>query len=147
VAPAVQRETKEDWGPKRWARGRRTGNDQPLAILRVRVAPGRPRRLDNFTCCPAVDRRNVMAERRRFPPPWDIEEANAACFIVKDNNGQALRVLRARAGPAHCRQPPHPRRGAAHRRQNRQSAGFAAERVKLVIAGTRVIPLFHRRLE
>jgi len=31
-----------------------------------------------------------MAERRRFPPPWDIEEANAACFIVKDNNGQAL---------------------------------------------------------
>jgi hypothetical protein len=31
-----------------------------------------------------------MAERRQFPPPWDIEEANAACFIVKDNNGQAL---------------------------------------------------------
>ena len=27
---------------------------------------------------------------RRFPPPWDIEEANASCFIVKDNNGQAL---------------------------------------------------------
>jgi hypothetical protein len=27
---------------------------------------------------------------RRFPPPWDIEEANAACFIVRDNNGQAL---------------------------------------------------------
>ena len=26
----------------------------------------------------------------RFPPPWDIEEANAACFIVKDNNGHAL---------------------------------------------------------
>ena len=25
---------------------------------------------------------------RRFPPPWDIEEANAACFIVK--NGHAL---------------------------------------------------------
>ena len=31
-----------------------------------------------------------MAERRRFPPPWDSEETNAACFIVKDNNGQAL---------------------------------------------------------
>jgi hypothetical protein len=28
--------------------------------------------------------------RRRFPPPWDIEEANASCFVVKDNNGQAL---------------------------------------------------------
>jgi hypothetical protein len=27
---------------------------------------------------------------RRFSPPWDIEEANASCFIVKDNNGQAL---------------------------------------------------------
>jgi hypothetical protein len=32
----------------------------------------------------------MVAERRRFPPPWDIEEANASCFIVKDNNGQAL---------------------------------------------------------
>jgi hypothetical protein len=31
-----------------------------------------------------------MAERRRFPPPWDIEEANAACFIVKDAEGHAL---------------------------------------------------------
>jgi hypothetical protein len=27
---------------------------------------------------------------RRFPPPWTIEEANAACFIVRDHNGQAL---------------------------------------------------------
>jgi hypothetical protein len=25
-------------------------------------------------------------ERRRFPPPWDIEERNAACFIVMDAN-------------------------------------------------------------
>jgi endo-1,4-beta-D-glucanase Y len=24
---------------------------------------------------------------RRFPPPWTIEEANNACFIVKDANG------------------------------------------------------------
>jgi hypothetical protein len=24
--------------------------------------------------------------RRRFPPPWDIEERNAACFIVMDAN-------------------------------------------------------------
>jgi hypothetical protein len=29
-----------------------------------------------------------MAERR-FTPPWDIED-NGACFIVRDNNGQAL---------------------------------------------------------
>ena len=27
---------------------------------------------------------------RRFPPPWTIDEANAACFIVRDNTGQAL---------------------------------------------------------
>ena len=31
-----------------------------------------------------------MPGSRRFPPRWDIEEANAACLIVKDNNGQAL---------------------------------------------------------
>jgi hypothetical protein len=29
-----------------------------------------------------------MTSRRFPPPPWDIEEANASCFIVKDNNGQ-----------------------------------------------------------
>jgi hypothetical protein len=28
--------------------------------------------------------------RRRFPPPSDIEEHNRSCFIVRDNNGQAL---------------------------------------------------------
>jgi hypothetical protein len=27
---------------------------------------------------------------RRFPPPWSIEEANNACFIVRDSTGQAL---------------------------------------------------------
>ncbi len=27
---------------------------------------------------------------RRFPPPWTIEEANDACFVVRDNTGQAL---------------------------------------------------------
>ena len=26
---------------------------------------------------------------RRFPPPWSVEET-AACFIVRDANGQAL---------------------------------------------------------
>jgi hypothetical protein len=26
---------------------------------------------------------------RRFPPPWSVEE-QAACFIVRDHNGQAL---------------------------------------------------------
>jgi hypothetical protein len=27
---------------------------------------------------------------RRFPPPWRIDEANAACFVVRDSTGQAL---------------------------------------------------------
>jgi len=27
---------------------------------------------------------------RRFPPAWSIDEANDACFIVRDNTGQAL---------------------------------------------------------
>ena len=34
-----------------------------------------------------------MPERRRFPPPWTLEEHNDACFIVKDANGQALRYF------------------------------------------------------
>ena len=32
----------------------------------------------------------IRDDVRRFPPPWDIEEANAAYFIVKDNHGHAL---------------------------------------------------------
>jgi hypothetical protein len=31
-----------------------------------------------------------MRPARRFPPPWTIEEHNAACFIVRDATGQAL---------------------------------------------------------
>ncbi len=27
---------------------------------------------------------------RRFPPPWTIDEANDACFIIRDNTRQAL---------------------------------------------------------
>jgi hypothetical protein len=32
----------------------------------------------------------VVASARRFPPPWTIDEANNACFIVRDAGGQAL---------------------------------------------------------
>jgi len=35
----------------------------------------------------------VAKAPRRFPPPWDIEEVNKACFIVRDNNGQALAYI------------------------------------------------------
>ena len=31
-----------------------------------------------------------MPSSRRFPPPWTLDEANDACFIVKDATGQAL---------------------------------------------------------
>jgi hypothetical protein len=31
----------------------------------------------------------MSVERRRFPPPWTVEET-APCFIVRDHNGQAL---------------------------------------------------------
>jgi hypothetical protein len=31
-----------------------------------------------------------MPSARCFPPSWNIEEANASLFIVKDNNGHAL---------------------------------------------------------
>ena len=31
-----------------------------------------------------------MPAARRFPPPWTIVEANNACFIVRDKNGQTL---------------------------------------------------------
>ncbi len=32
----------------------------------------------------------VAMTPRRFPPPWSIDEANDACFIVRDGTGQAL---------------------------------------------------------
>jgi hypothetical protein len=31
-----------------------------------------------------------MAQPRRFPPPWTIEELNDACFVVIDSAGQKL---------------------------------------------------------
>jgi hypothetical protein len=30
-----------------------------------------------------------MPERRRFPPPWTVEESEA-CFVVTDHGGQKL---------------------------------------------------------
>jgi hypothetical protein len=30
-----------------------------------------------------------MSSPRRFPPPWSVEEL-AACFVVRDHNGQQL---------------------------------------------------------
>jgi hypothetical protein len=44
--------------------------------------------------------RERMTGPRRFPPPWIIEEANNACFIVKDHNGQALSYVYLESEPA-----------------------------------------------
>jgi hypothetical protein len=30
-----------------------------------------------------------LTDRRRFPPPWSVDESHA-CFTVRDANGQAL---------------------------------------------------------
>jgi hypothetical protein len=42
--------------------------------------------------------RPVMT-RRRFPPPWTFEEANNACFIVKDANGLAVSYVYLETSP------------------------------------------------
>jgi hypothetical protein len=48
-------------------------------------------------------------ERRRFPPPWIIEETDA-CFIVRDANGQALAYVYFEEEPTRgAARPPDPR--------------------------------------
>jgi hypothetical protein len=47
-----------------------------------------------------------MPSARRFPPPWIIDDMNAACFIVRDRNGQALGYFYFEEEPG--------RRAAAH---------------------------------
>ncbi len=54
--------------------------------------------LPNLTAADRGALSSLMPERR-FPPPWDIEEANASCFIVKDNNGQALAYVYFESDP------------------------------------------------
>jgi hypothetical protein len=42
-----------------------------------------------------------MSERR-FPPPWSVEELNDACFVVRDNNEQALAYIYYDNEPGRC---------------------------------------------
>jgi hypothetical protein len=42
---------------------------------------------------------------RRFPPPWSVDEANDACFIVRDHNGHALAYVYFENEPADVRPP------------------------------------------
>jgi hypothetical protein len=61
--------------------------------------------------------------RRRFPSPWDLEDANAACFIVRDHNGLAL---------AYCYYEEEPGRRAAASLMTRDEARrIAANIVRL----------------
>ena len=53
----------------------------PLATRRLRMAERRFRRKAEMA---------LITPMRRFPPPWTIDEANNACFIVRDSTGQAL---------------------------------------------------------
>jgi hypothetical protein len=51
-----------------------------------------------------------MPAPRRFPPPWTIDEANDACFIVRDANGQALAYVYFEEEPTRgAARPPDPR--------------------------------------
>jgi hypothetical protein len=59
---------------------------------------------------------------RRFPPPWDIEEHNRNCFIVQDNNGQALAYVYFEAEPR--------RRTAANRLTRDEARRIEANIVK-----------------
>ena len=63
---------------------------------------------------------------RRFPPPWDIEEANAACFIVKDNNGHALAYVYFENEAGRRAAAKLLTKDEAHRREHCQAAGPAA---------------------
>jgi hypothetical protein len=59
---------------------------------------------------------------RRFPPPWTAEETDA-CFIVRDNNGQALAYVYFEEEPG--------RRAAAHLLTRDEARRIAANVAKL----------------
>jgi hypothetical protein len=59
---------------------------------------------------------------RRFPPPWSVEEM-AACFIVRDRDGQALAYVYYEEEPG--------RRGAAKLLTKDEARRIAANVAKL----------------
>ena len=72
-----------------------------------------------------------MADRR-FPPPWTFEEANGACFVVKDANGFAMSYVyyESEPGRRHRRQPDDQRRSSPDRRQYREATRAAWRRAE-----------------
>jgi hypothetical protein len=69
---------------------------------------------------------------RRFPPPWSIEEANAACYIVRDNNGRALAYVYFESEPG--------RRTAANLLTRDEARRIAADIAKLPVLLARSDP-------
>ena len=64
-----------------------------------------------------------MAEQRRFPPPWSIDDKNDACFIVRDCNGQAVAYVYYEEEPG--------RRSAANLMTRDEARRIAANIAKL----------------
>jgi hypothetical protein len=65
----------------------------------------------------------VPVERRRFPPPWTIEDSNDACFIVRDKKRHALAYVYYELEPG--------RRTAANLRTKDEARRIAANIAKL----------------
>jgi hypothetical protein len=60
---------------------------------------------------------------RRFPPPWSVVEENAACFIVKDHEGESLAYVYFEDEPG--------RRSVAHLLTRDETRRIAANIAKL----------------
>jgi hypothetical protein len=66
---------------------------------------------------------------RRFPPPWRVEETDA-CFIVRDDNGQALSYVYFEIDPG--RQHADIRRSAANCGQHCEDTAVSTRRCIIV---------------
>src|SRR6266567_2805113 len=99
-----------------------TNCEQPRARTKLGVLfCDDSRRVSIKYCC---SRLCFTMSNRRFPPPWSVEET-AACFIVRDANGQALAYVyyEEEAGATIGGQTAFARRGAADRGKLCQAAG------------------------
>jgi hypothetical protein len=68
--------------------------------------------------------RQISVEASRyFPPPWDMEEYDKSCFIVRDNNGQTLAYVYFESEPG--------RRAAANLLTRDEARRIAANIAKL----------------
>ncbi len=62
----------------------RPNDPQPTIIVKNEAGEVVYRSPPIESCCMPIE-----VKRRRFPPPWTVEETQA-CFVVKDHNGQKL---------------------------------------------------------